>query len=139
MLPTTTAAAGRPQLRGSRIAAGSRSASSSAAASVRPDSVRSSLSLSASGGSTGTSAERRRCSSRSPSIILVLLKSLLELLDRPVDQHLGRALGAVERARDLAVVHPEREPHDERLAAVVRQARDALQHVLHVFAALHHR
>ena len=30
-----------------------------------------------------------------------------------------------ERPRDLAVVHPEREAHDQRLAAVVRQLLDA--------------
>ena len=38
---------------------------------------------------------------------------LLELLDRSMQQHLGRAVGAAEGAGDLAVVHPEREAHDQ--------------------------
>ena len=46
---------------------------------------------------------------------------LLELLDRAVDQHLGGALRAAERARDLAIVHAERKTHDQRLTAVLGQ------------------
>src|SRR5215213_8452233 len=119
-LPTTIAAAGRAQLRGSRMADISQSASSVAAASVSSERPRSRRSLSASGGSIGTSAERRSCSTRS-LIRLVLLQAFLQLLDRSVNQHLGGALGAAESSRDLAIVHTQREPHDERLAAVVRE------------------
>jgi len=32
-------------------------------------------------------------------------RELLELLDRAMDQHLRRAIGSAEGARDLAVVH----------------------------------
>src|SRR5829696_6814987 len=134
-LPTMIAAAGRAQLRGSRMADISQSASSVAAASVRSESPRSRRSLSASGGSTGTSAERSSCSTR--SLMNVLHEALLELLDGPVDQHLGRSLGSPERARDLAVVHTQRETHDQRLAAVVGKLRHALEDLLHVLALLH--
>src|SRR5215208_2317320 len=116
MLPTTIAAAGRAQLRGSRMADSSQSASSAAATSVSSERRRSSRSLSASGGSTGTSAERNSCSTR--SLIAVPLEALLQLLYGSMDQHLGGALGAPERARYLAVVHTQREAHDERLAPV---------------------
>src|SRR5215208_5891039 len=136
-LPTTIAAAGRAQLRGSRMADSSQSASSAAATSVSSESPRSRRSLSASGGSTGTIAERSRRSTRSTSLIAVLLESLLQLLDGPVDQHLGRSLGPPQRSRDLAVVHSQREAHDERLAAILGELRHALQDLLHLFAALH--
>ena len=55
------------------------------------------------------------------------LDQLLELPDRAVHQHLGRAVGAAQRPRDLAVVHAQREAHDQRLAAVVRQLLHALE------------
>ena len=81
-----------------------------------------------SGGSIGrsasaSSASRSRCSG---SVIVLLRRPslahlLFELLDRAMDQDLGRAVGAPERTGDLAVRHPEREAHDQRLAAVVRQ------------------
>src|SRR3954447_7964545 len=122
--PTTIAAIGRPQLRGSRIADISQSASSATATSVSSERPRSSRSLSASGGSTGTSAERRSCSTR--SLIGLSLQALLQLLDGPVYQHLGGSLGAAQRSRDLPVVHAEREAHDECLPAVVRELRHAL-------------
>src|SRR3954447_25902242 len=127
-----TAAAGRTQLRGSRMADSSHSASSIAEASVSSVRRSSSRSESATGGSTGTSALR---SMRSTSFIVHFLRfrlcgssrwlrtvsfqSLLELLDRTVQQHLGGAFGTPERPRYLAVVHAEREAHDERLASVV--------------------
>src|SRR5829696_10491331 len=136
-LPTTIAAAGRAQLRGSRIADISQSASSAAATSVSSDRPRSSRSLSASGGSTGTRAERSRRSTRSMSLIAVLLEALLQLLDGPVDEHLRGSLGAPERPRDLAVVHSQREAHDQRLATVLGELRHALEHLLHLFAPLH--
>src|SRR5215210_5254249 len=118
-LPTMIAAAGRAQLRGSRMADSSQSASSVAAASVRSDSPRSSRSLSRSGGSIGTSAERSSCSTR--SLIAVLLEALLELLDGPVDQHLGGSLGSPKSARDLAIVHTQRETHDQCLETILRK------------------
>src|SRR3954463_1193147 len=133
--PTTSAAAGRAQLRGSRMAAGSQSASSIAAASVSSDSRRSTLSVSASEGSTGTSADRN---SRSTSVIGVILSQLLlELLDRSVYQHLGRALGAAEHPCYLAVVHVESEAHDQGLATVVGEVRHSGEHLLHLGPALH--
>src|SRR5438270_4423692 len=124
---TTPAATRRAQPRGSRSALESNSASSSTAASVSSLSRRSSRVLSASDGSTGTSAP---WSSRSTSLIanpFPLGESLLELPDRAMDQHLGRALGASESAGDLAVVHTDREAHDQRLAAIVRKAGDPAQ------------
>jgi hypothetical protein len=54
-----------------------------------------------------------------------------------MDQHLGGTLGAAERARYLAVVHTEREAHDERLAPVLREVRHALENLLHLLALLH--
>src|SRR5215210_1129495 len=134
-LPTTIAAAGRAQLRGSRMADSSQSASSVAAASVRSESPRSRRSLSRSGGSIGTRAERSSRSTR--SLTGGLLETLLELLDRPVDQHLGGSLGSPECARDLAVVHAQREAHDQRLATVLGKLRHALEHLLHLFALRH--
>src|SRR5215213_7521200 len=136
-LPTTIAAAGRAQLRGSRMTDSSQSASSAAATSVSSERPRSRRSLSASGGSTGTRAERSRRSTRSTSLIAVLLEALLQLLDGPVDEHLGGPLGSPERSRDLSVVHSEREAHDQRLATVLRELRHALEDLLHLFAALH--
>src|SRR3954454_4700149 len=135
--PTTPATTRRPQRRGSRSAFGSNSASSSIAASVISVSLRSTRSLIAIGGSTGTSAP---CSRRSTSLIsLLLLQPVLQLPDRAVDEHLRGALGPPERARDLLVVHPEREAHDQRLAAVVRKACDAAEHRLELLPPLHQR
>src|SRR3954469_6759768 len=114
----------RAQRRGSRSALGSHSAISSTAASVIDVSRRSSRSLSRSGGSIGTSAP---CSSRSTSLIAPdLPQPFVELLDRPVKQHLGGPFGPSQRACDLLVVHREREAHDQRLAAVVRQPHHSL-------------
>src|SRR3954449_2569970 len=133
--PITPAATSRPQRRGSRSALGSHSASSSTAASVIDVSRRSSRSLSRSGGSIGTSAPR---SSRSTSLMApVLLQPLLELLDRSVQQHLRGSLGPSERARDLLVVHVEREAHDQRLAPVVGKLRNALEPRLQLLPPLH--
>src|SRR5215207_7611175 len=131
------AAAGRAQLRGSRIADISQSASSAAATSVSSARPRSRRSLSASGGSTGTRAERSRRSTRSTSLIAVLLEALLQLLDGSVYEHLGGSLGSPERSRDLAVVHSQREAHDQRLATVLGELRHALEDLLHLFPSLH--
>src|SRR5437763_7711345 len=136
---TTPAAASRAQRLGSRSAAGSNSASSPMAASVSSVSRRSRRSVSAPGGSTGANAF---CRSRSTSLILGLLlvfvlEALLELPYRAMDQDLGSALGPPERTRDLAVAHPDREAHDQRLAAVVRKSGHAPQHRLHLLALLH--
>src|SRR3954451_10504376 len=132
--PITPAATSRAQRLGSRNALSSKSAHSSTAASVIDVSRRSSRSLSRSGGSIGTSAPRR---SRSTSLMApVLSQSFVQLLDRSVQQHLGGPLGPSERARDLLVVHVEREPHDQRLAPVVRQPTDSLEHRLQLLAAL---
>ncbi len=73
------------------------------------------------------------------SAVLRRLDELLELPDGPVQQHLRGAVRAAERTRDLAVVHPEREAHDQRLAAIVGQLLHALQDSLEVVAILHQR
>src|SRR3954464_11901709 len=70
---------------------------------------------------------------------LGLRDQLLELADRSMQQHLGRAVGAPERARDLAVVHPQSEAHDQRLAAVVGEALYTLEDALEVVAVLDER
>src|SRR5215210_6695095 len=145
--PTITAAAGRTaargQLRGSRIADSSQASSSSAAISTSSPRRLSIRSASSSGGSIGASAAFRRASmsngwlTRSPRAGLGLLVELLELPDGAVQQHLGGAVRAAERASDLAVVHPEREAHDQRLAAVVREPLHTLEDSLEVVAILH--
>jgi hypothetical protein len=61
---------------------------------------------------------------------------LLQLLDRSVQQHLRRPVGAAQRAGDLAVVHPEGEAHDQRLAAVPGELIDAGQDPGQLVAAL---
>src|SRR3954462_6647423 len=99
------------------MAPSSQAATSSAAISPCSVSRRSSLSVSDTGGSTGTSAERSSRSRSSSGIDLRrLVQVLLELPDRTVDQHLGCAFGAPQRAGDLSVVHVERESHDQCLA-----------------------
>src|SRR5271166_270597 len=132
--PTTSAAAGRAQLRGSRIAESSHASSSSAAISVMLVSVPSRRSARSAGGSTGASASR---SSPSKLGAASVMDDLLQLLDRAMDQHLGRTVGAAERARDLAVVHAQREAHDQRLAPVVGEQLDAVEHAAELVAPLH--
>src|SRR5262245_27926527 len=125
--PAAIAAAGRTQLRGSRSERSSDSESSSAhaesssaAASVTALSVSSTRPARFSGGSIGRSAERSRLSTSLLGSAAILAHLLLELLDRPVDQHLRRPVGAAKGSRDLAVVHAEGEAHDQRVAPVVR-------------------
>src|SRR5829696_6007895 len=147
--PTTAAAAGRPsraQFLGSPSVESSHDSSSSAASSTSEPSVFSSRSWSSSGGSTGASAWRSMVSMSIARSLLMssgrsfgLLDQLLELLDGSVHQHLGRTVGAAERPRDLAVVHPQREAHDQRLAAIVRQVLDTVQDALEVVAVLDER
>src|SRR5262245_37415259 len=135
--PAAIAAAGRTQLRGSRSerssdseSSSAQAESSSAAASVTALRVSSTRPESFSGGSIGLSAERRRFST-SPGVSAAIdAHLLLQLLDRAVDQDLGRAVGTTERARDLAVVHAERKPHDQGVAAIVRQMLQMLHHAL---------
>src|SRR5215207_1397710 len=143
--PAAIAAAGRSQLRGSRRAASSDSESSSAqaesssaAASVTALRVSSTRPESFSGGSIGRSAERSSCStSPRPSAGSVIgIQFFLKLLDRPVDEDLGGAIAAAQRPGDLAVVHAERESHDQYLAPVVRELLHALDHVLELLPAL---
>src|SRR3954462_794942 len=124
--PAAIAAAGRTQLRGSRSERSSHSdsssaqaESSSAAASVTAFRVSSSRPESFSGGSIGRSAERRRFSTSPVLSAAIDAHLLLELLDGTVNQNLGRSIGAAERAGDLAVVHAEREAHDQRIATVI--------------------
>src|SRR3954454_10331903 len=131
----TIAAPVRPQLRGSRIAASSQSASSSnatAVSSVRRSSKRSDNDAD---GSTGASALRRSCSmSKFGRASAILGELLFELLDRAVDEHLGRALGATKRAGDLAVVHVEREAHDQRRLPVLGERGDTGEDIAQLFA-----
>src|SRR4051794_6261595 len=141
--PAAIAAAGRTQLRGSRRERSSDSESSSAhaesssaAASVTALSVSSSRPESFSGGSIGRSAERSRLSTSVVGSAAIDLHPLLELLDRAVNQDLGRPVGATERARDLTVVHAEREAHDQRVAAVIGQVLEVLHDALQLLPAL---
>src|SRR4051812_22385474 len=124
--PAAIAAAGRTQFRGSRSERSSDSESSSAhaesssaAASVTALSVSSTRPGRFSGGSIGRSADRSRLSTSRLGSAAIGTHLLLELLDRAVDQNLGGAVRTAESPRDLAVVHPEREAHDQRVAAVV--------------------
>src|SRR4051794_40818564 len=133
-VPTATAATGRTQLRGSRIDESSQPSSSSAASSVRLHSVVSMRWARSSGGSTGASARRMMSSKLSPACSLIStppclarVHDLLELLDRSMDQHLRGPVASPHGARDLPVVHAQREAHDQRLAAVVRELVDALE------------
>src|SRR5262249_57218575 len=66
----------------------------------------------------------------------LLTHNVLELADGTVDEHLRRAVRAAHRPRDLAVVHAEREAHDQRLAAILRQLIDALEDALQLVAPL---
>src|SRR3954447_12516642 len=140
--PTPAATTGRTQLRGSRIDEISQASSSSAARSVSSVSVCSRRSDSRSGGSTGARA-RSSSDSNSGLGIASLMRSrlhrddALELLDGTMDQHLRRAVGASHGTRDLAVVHSQREPHDQRLAAVVRKLLHTFQDSRQLVAALH--
>src|SRR3954453_8925735 len=131
------AAAGRAQLRGSRIASSSQAANSSKAtlvSSVRRSSRRSD---SDADGSTGASALRSSCSmSKLRASAICRRQFFFELLDRAVDQDLGRTLGAAERARDFAVVHVECEAHDQRGLPVLREGGDAGEHVTQFLPAL---
>src|SRR5829696_1557103 len=143
--PTTIAAAGRTQLRGSCMAPSSHASSWSAAASVSSTSVVSSRSTRSSGGSTGASARLSRAS-KSGTVSLIGLRGFAFLLHQPfelpdgaVNQNLRRAVGPAECPRDLAVVHSQREAHDQCLAAVVRKLLDRGQHALQLVAPLDQR
>src|SRR3954463_4144876 len=133
-VPSATAATGRTRLRGSRMDETSHPSSSSAASSVRLQSVVSMRCARSSGGSTGASARRMISSKLSPAWSLTStppcladVHDLLELLDRSMDQHLRRPVAAPHGARDLPVVHAQGEAHDQRLATVVRKLLDALE------------
>src|SRR3954453_11057929 len=135
--PAAIAAAGRTQLRGSRgerssdsVSSSAQAESSSAAASVTALRVSSSRPESFSGGSIGRSAERSRFSTSPVLSAAIDAHLLLELLDGPVDQHLGGPVGASERSGDLTVVHAESEAHDQRVAPVVRQMLEMLHDAL---------
>src|SRR3954451_8368344 len=142
-VPTATAATGRTQLRGSRIDESSQPSSSSAASSVRLQSVVSTRIARSSGGSTGASARRMISSKLSPACSLTStppclanVHDLLELLDRSMNQHLGRPVAAPQRAGDLPVVHSQGEAHDQRLPTVVRKLLDAIEDPRQLVAAL---
>ena len=53
-----------------------------------------------------------------------------------MDQDLGRAVGAAQRPGDLAVVHAEREAHDQRLAPVVGEMLEVGHHLAQLLAPL---
>src|SRR4051812_42950496 len=135
--PAAIAAAGRTQLRGSRRerssdseSSSAQAESSSAAASVTALSVSSTRPARLSGGSMGRSAERSRVSTSGLGSAAIGTHLLLELLDCAVNQHLGRPVRAAECARDLAVVHAEREAHDQGVAPVVGQVLEVLHDAL---------
>src|SRR5829696_5059191 len=141
--PAAIAAAGRTQFRGSRSERNSDSesssahaASSSAAASVTALSVSSTRPERFSGGSIGRSAERSRFSTSRLGSAAIGAHLLLELLDRAVDQDLGRPVRAAQGARDLAVVHTQRKAHDQGVAAVVGQMLEVLHDALQLLASL---
>src|SRR5215204_5583043 len=141
--PAAIAAAGRTQLRGSRRernsdseSSSAQAESSSAAASVTALRVSSTLPATFSGGSIGRSAERSRLSTSRLGSAAIGAHVLLELLDRAVDQHLGRSVGAAQGAGYLAVVHAEREAHDQRVAAVVGQVLEVLHDPLQLLPSL---
>jgi hypothetical protein len=56
-----------------------------------------------------------------------------------VQEDLRGTVGASERAGDLAIVHSERETHDQRLAPVVGQLLNAGEDRLELLAALDQR
>src|SRR5436190_215286 len=137
-VPAATATTGRTQLRGSRSASSSLSESSSAqlescaaACSVIAVSVVSTRVARSSGGSIGRNASVSSASSLtcSPGSVISarvsactsVLHLLLELFDRPVNQDLGRPVGAAECAGDLAIRHAQREAHDQCLPPVFRE------------------
>src|SRR5262249_41044023 len=115
--------------------------SSSAAASVTALRVSSTLPESFSGGSIGRSAFRSSASTSAvgwaPGFSVAICTHLLvELLDRPVDQHLGGPIASAQGAGDLSVVHPQCEAHDQRLAPVVGQLLQVVHHALQLLPAL---
>src|SRR4051812_4468408 len=146
-VPTATAATGRTQLRGSRRASSSSSENSSAqldssaaACSVIAVSVVSTRLARSSGGSIGRRASLNSASRRAwlSSVTGSLpFHLLLELLDGAVQEHLGRAIGPAERPGDLPVRHVEREAHDQRVAAIVGEAVEPVQHQAQLLAPLH--
>src|SRR5262245_52991098 len=142
-VPMAAAATGRTQLRGSRIDRNSQDSSSSAARSVSSCSVVSRRMERLSGGSTGLNAWRSRPSMSAAAWSLMSAHAsacgddLLELLDRTMYKHLGRAVGAPHCPRDLPIVHTQREAHDERFAAVVRKLLDPDEDPGQLVAPLH--
>src|SRR5436190_13606092 len=141
--PAAIAAAGRTQLRGSRNerssdseSSSAQAESSSAAASVTALRVSSTRPTRFSGGSIGRNAERRTLSTSLEGSAAIDSHLLLELLDRAMDQDLRGAVRAAQSARDLAVVHAEREAHDHGVAAVVRQVLEMVHHPLQLLASL---
>src|SRR5262245_26464911 len=141
--PAAIAAAGRTQLRGSRSERSSDSESSSAqeesssaAASVTALRVSSTRPESFSGGSIGRSALRSRASTSGFCSVATLAHLLVELLDRAMDQNLGRSVAAAQGARDLAVVHAEGEAHDQRLATVIGEILKVIHHPLQLLPSL---
>src|SRR5207248_2221382 len=75
----------------------------------------------------------------SPAVISTiprLFRLLLELLDRAMDQDLGRSFRASERARYLLVVHAKRKPHDQRLATIIGQGPHGRKHFHELLPAL---
>ena len=148
--PTTTAAAGpiaaRGQLRGSLIAASSHASSSSAASSTIEPSVVSSRALQVHraarrrqrGAQAGLDVvERSRSRHRRPSPFMSACTISSSCRMARCSNTLVAPSVRSERARDLAVVHAEREAHDQRLAAVVGQLLDAAQDPREVVAVLH--
>src|SRR5215217_1713876 len=141
--PAAIAAAGRTQLRGSLSERSSDSESSSAqaesstaAASVTALSVSSRRPESFSGGSIGRSAERSRLSTSRGGSAAIRAHLLFELLDGSVDQHLRRSVRAPQSPGDLAVVHTEREAHDHRVAPIIGEVLEVVDHPLQLLPAL---
>src|SRR6201996_8310585 len=142
--PTPTATTGRTQLRGSRRARISESESSSAqsdssvaAAAESAVKVSSIRPLKSSGGSIGRRTSPSSASTSqvdSPPSPVLIAHLLLELFDRAVNQYLGRPIGPTQRPRDLAVVHPQREAHDQRVSPVVGECLQVGHHLTQLLA-----
>src|SRR5207237_565871 len=78
--------------------------------------------------SEGAGRGSRPARSCLPHLLALLFQLVLELPDGAVDQHLGGAIRTAERTCDLAVVHPEREAHDQCLTSVLGQRTHNLQY-----------
>jgi len=117
----TTAPAGRTQLRGSRIAASSQPSSSSTAWSWIPSSRRRTRVERSAAARPARARARAADRRRRSSCALSQGESLLELLDRAMDQHLRRAI-VRPRARAISRLSM---PSEKRMISASRRSSAA--------------